>query len=208
MSGKARKVYTIHGIDTTIVKSSFLTNNLYISGSLIFTIWKHITHGNGSKQVEVAYIRREDVATAALDEYVPLKNPHDVGFEDEDGLDVIEENVQQDGFIDNDGIDFDCGVNVQETAPFEVPIVSEGFATANICNRVASRVGVDSGLSTSSVLPISDTNNASSSTNEIRVRQIYNNKRELQLKLASMQWIMVLNLRSKSHVHKDMRLDV
>ena len=77
-----------------------------------------------------AYISEEDVTIPISDEYVHFNNLDEYGFDDEEGIDAIDENLQQDDFIHNDEIHFEHdgdGVN----APIEVLIVLEGFATVN-----------------------------------------------------------------------------
>ena len=74
-----------------------------------------------------ASISEEDVAIPTSNEYVHFNDLDEYGLDDEDGIDAIDENLQQDDFIHDDNIHLEHdrdGVN----APIEVPIVSEGFA--------------------------------------------------------------------------------
>ena len=146
-----------------------------------------------------------------LDEYVHFNHLDEYGFDDEDGMDAIDKNLQQYDFIHNDDIHLEHdgdGVN----APVEVLIVSEGFAIVDYrqvpcallpvevpvevhshttpCrtfrvdrpSRADRASRVDSGLSTPSVYPIASTDATPSSTTAIKVGKIYTNKKELQQK--------------------------
>ena len=66
-----------------------------------------------------------------------FNNFDEYGFDDEDGIDMIEENLQQDDFIHDDDIDLEhdnVGVNVEVNAVVEDSIVLEGFVTTNVPN--------------------------------------------------------------------------
>ena len=72
-----------------------------------------------------------------LNEYVHFNHLDEYGFDDEDGINETEKNLQQDNFIHNDDIDLEHDrdeVNVRVNAPVEVPILLEGFAMTNVPN--------------------------------------------------------------------------